>query len=80
MADISETQAQPAPGQMAGTPAAPRVERRCDGCGQVDDQPHHQVVVPRDGGLVMISQHFACCAGSDEGCPDGSCAQSLNGS
>lgn len=72
MADTSTTQ--------PGPSAAPRAERRCDGCGQTDDKPHHQVVVPGDDGLQVISRHFGCCAASDEGCPDDSCAQILNGS
>lgn len=66
--------------QVPGTPDAPRAERECDRCHVVDTEGHHQVVVPaEDGsGLVMVSQHFKCCA--DNGCPDGSCAQTPNGS
>jgi hypothetical protein len=45
--------------------------RECDGCHQVDDQPHHQVVVPGDDGLMTVGRHFACCAAA--GCPDGTC-------
>jgi hypothetical protein len=56
-----------------------RVQRECDWCHEVNDKPHHQVVVPGDdGGLVVVSREMQCCA--DNGCPDGSCAQNLNGS
>jgi hypothetical protein len=54
----------------------PRALRECDQCHVVDDLGHHQVVVPADGGLRMVSRHFACCA--DNGCPDGSCQTILN--
>jgi hypothetical protein len=53
-----------------------RVQRECDECHEVDDQPHHQVVVPEEGGLVMYSRHFRCCV--RVGCPDGSCVTILN--
>jgi hypothetical protein len=53
-----------------------RAQRECDDCHQVDDLPHHQVVVPEDGGLKMYSRHMACCAA--RGCPDGTCLQILN--
>lgn len=53
--------------------ATERAQRECDECHETDDLGHHQVVVPGDdGGLMMISRHFACCAAL--GCPDGSCA------
>ena len=58
--------------------AQQRAQRECEACHQVDDLPHHQVAVPGDGGLVVESRHFACCARA--GCPDGSCNQILNGS
>lgn len=51
----------------------PRAQRMCDECHVVDDQGHHQVVVPEEAGMVMYSRHFACCLA--RGCPDGSCAQ-----
>lgn len=54
----------------------PRAQRECDECHVTDDLPHHQVVVPEDGGLVVHSRHFGCCARL--GCPDGSCVQILN--
>jgi hypothetical protein len=57
----------------------PRVLRECDECHAVDDKPHHQVAVPVEGvGLVVEGRHFGCCAA--RGCPDGTCAQILNGS
>lgn len=56
-----------------------RALRECDHCHVVDTLGHHQVAVPEEGrGLVVTSRHFACCAAN--GCPDGSCAQILNGS
>lgn len=57
--------------------AQPRAERECDACHVTDDLPHHQVVVPEDDGLRMLSRHFACC--SRLGCPDGTCDQILTG-
>lgn len=55
----------------------PRVQRECDDCHQVDDLPHHQVVVPEDGGLTVVSRHMKCCV--RRGCPDGSCYTILTG-
>lgn len=57
--------------------AQPRAQRECDECHVTDDLGHHQVVVPGDNGLEMLSLHFACCA--RRGCPDGSCDQILTG-
>lgn len=51
----------------------PAVQRECSECHAIDDLPHHQVVVPADGGMAVESRHFACCAA--RGCPDGSCDQ-----
>lgn len=62
---------------MTVIPAEPRAQRECDECRQIDDLPHHQVVVPEDGGLAVYSRHFACCA--RRGCPDGSCQTILTG-
>lgn len=62
----------------AGTAQPGRALRECDHCHQVDDLGHHQVVVPGDGGLQVVSGHFACCARN--GCPDGSCNTIVNGS
>jgi hypothetical protein len=51
--------------------------RECDDCHEVDELPHHQVVVAGDDGeLVVESRHFACCAAA--GCPDGTCSQILS--
>jgi hypothetical protein len=56
-------------------PQPQRAQRECDECHEVDDLGHHQVVVPEDGGLVVHSRHFKCCASL--GCPDGSCDEIL---
>ena len=62
---------------MSVQPEAPRALRECDECRQVDDLGHHQAVVAGDnGGLTVVSRHFACCA--QAGCPDGSCHAALN--
>lgn len=53
-----------------------RTLRECEHCHVVDDKGHHQVAVPGDGGLVVVSRHFKCCA--EVGCPDGSCAEILS--
>lgn len=59
-------------------PEPARALRECDGCHQVDDLGHHQVVVAAaDGSLEVASRHFACCA--RDGCPDGSCNAILTG-
>lgn len=51
--------------------------RECDDCHEVDELPHHQLVVPDDsGGMIVESRHFACCAAA--GCPDGTCNQILS--
>jgi hypothetical protein len=63
---------------MSDPQAPARVERECEGCHEVDTEGHHQIVVPADQGLEMISRHFRCCA--QAGCPDGSCLTILNGS
>lgn len=57
----------------------PRAESACDGCGMVDSEPRHHVVVldptsPPDG-LRTVSRHFGCCL--DAGCPDQSCVRAL---
>ena len=59
-------------------PQPGKVMRECDHCHAVDDEGHHQVVVPSgDGGMEVISRHFACCM--EAGCPDGSCETIVNG-
>ncbi len=63
---------------MTSPAAAPRAVRVCDGCGQADDLPHHQVARPTENGLEVESLHMACCAA--RGCPDGSCNRILTGS
>lgn len=55
-----------------------RALRECDECHGIDDLGHHQVAVPgEDGGMVVTSRHFGCCAAS--GCPDGTCDVILRG-
>ncbi len=58
-------------------PEQPRAQRECDECHVTDDLGHHQVVVPGEEGLVMLSRHFACC--SAQGGPDGTCDQIVTG-
>jgi len=52
---------------------APRVERGCDACGQVDDHPRHVRYDPASGNDQI--RHLDCCA--QAGCPDGSCPEIL---
>jgi hypothetical protein len=52
--------------------ASSRVERFCEGCGNVDADPHH-VAANADG--TTRSMHMDCCA--HVGCPDGTCDRVL---
>jgi hypothetical protein len=57
----------------------PRAESACDSCGAIDSEPRHHIAYPdpgsAEGGMAVISRHFACCAA--DGCPDGSCDKIL---
>ncbi len=47
---------------MSHRPVDSRVTRRCDKCGQIDSDPHHQVSIQQpDGSFLEASMHFDCC-------------------
>ncbi|MGZ4465210.1 MAG: hypothetical protein ACXVW0_07625 [Nocardioides sp.] len=45
-----------------------RVTRRCDGCGQIDDHPHH--LREHDDGTSTSKHHDCCEADGCEVCAD----------